>query len=398
MKMLVRLSVTWVARVPTAVAVMCFTLAGPAWGEQSRAQEVVTFGGLNGSQPVSGLTVGPDGNLYGVTPAGGEQRAGVVYRLSPAGDFHVVHQFGGSYYEPAHPRAGLTLGIDGKLYGTTETGGFPRGRGSVFRIGTDSAIQYLHSFNPDDYRDGFGHIAALVQGADGQFYGTTTSGAVGLGTLYRVSDFGYYTHLRDFVPAIGAVDPRARLIKTSDGRLLGTTLQGGAHGKGTVYQVSGGNQISVLHSFSGSKTPSTNSAGCDPQTGLTLGPDGRFWGLAGCGEFGAGVLYRISGDGAYQTVRSLRPNGALGYTQFSSLTVLPDGRFIATSQSGGRHGHGTVFTIDREGETTVLHAFPEYPSDGQSPSSALTCLGDQCWGTTQFGGRFNQGVVYRLKP
>ena len=151
-------------------------------------------------------------------------------------------------------------------------------------------------------------------------------------------------------------------------------------------------------SFSGTKAPSGNHDGCNPTGGLTLGADGWYWGLAGCGEFGAGVLYRVSAGGSFETVRSFRPNGALAYTKYSGLTALPDGRFIGTTETGGKHGHGTVFTVDPDGNVTVLHEFPEHARDGMAPTASLTCLLGRCWGTTQFGGVYNQGVIFTIAP
>ena len=82
----------------------------------------------------------------------------------------------------ANPFAGLVQGNDGNFYGTTDRGDF----GTVFRISATGALTTLYSFH--SAKDGGGPQAGLVQGSDGNFYGTTDGGGVGgAGTVFRLS-------------------------------------------------------------------------------------------------------------------------------------------------------------------------------------------------------------------
>jgi len=152
-----------------------------------------SFTGSDGQAPF-GLIQGRDGNLYGVTLAGGPQDGGTIFRLSPDGtNFQVLRSFcpncrddASSPWDPWFPyRDSLLQGTDGALYGATEFGGVWN-RGTVYRLAPDGTnFEVLHSFSgsPDGQ-----YALGLIQGRDGKLYGTTYSGgAQNLGTVYRLT-------------------------------------------------------------------------------------------------------------------------------------------------------------------------------------------------------------------
>ena len=150
------------------------------------------------------LTLGRDGNFYGTTDAGGNNGAGGVFRITPAGDATIIYSFTGATVaaagnDGADPFAGLMLGSDGNLYGTTRGGG-TYNRGTVFRItpgaGAPATERVLYSFTGDEYLatgntgslDGAAPWGTLVEDANGDFYGTTTQGGSQLGgVVYRLT-------------------------------------------------------------------------------------------------------------------------------------------------------------------------------------------------------------------
>jgi uncharacterized repeat protein (TIGR03803 family) len=149
-------------------------------------------GGTDGWAPAGALVQGTDGNFYGTTTRNsisGFQFYGTIFRVTPAGALSTIYAFNGIIStDGAYPHAGLLLANDGCFYGTTYQGG-ASGNGTIFRVGPDGAFSTLASF--DGFNDGARPEAALIQGADGSLYGTTTTGGYGgFGTLFRLSFTG----------------------------------------------------------------------------------------------------------------------------------------------------------------------------------------------------------------
>ena len=145
---------------------------------------------LDGSRPIGSLLQTADGGWYGVTYAGGAHDAGTVFKFTPAGCFKSLYSFGsitnwdGSALDGASPCAGLALGLDGNLYGSTSSGGYSN-HGTIFRISADGVLQTLVWLN-----DATGAKPAdpLVLGPDGNFYGTGTYGGTrDYGSIFRMS-------------------------------------------------------------------------------------------------------------------------------------------------------------------------------------------------------------------
>jgi uncharacterized repeat protein (TIGR03803 family) len=201
---------------------------------------------------------GSDGNFYGTTYVGGQHsyyNPGTVFRISPSGGYGSLYSFGSVPNDGAYPAAALVQGSDGNFYGTTDCGGAANvnltslcfGYGAVFRISPTGSEMILHSFGGSP-ADGAYPLAGLVQGCDGNFYGTTYNGGTstncsgGCGTVFRISPSGTYTSLYSFgsSPSDGQI-PQGGLVQGSDGNFYGTTLLGGTgsceHGCGTVFKL-----------------------------------------------------------------------------------------------------------------------------------------------------------------
>ncbi|HTS18501.1 MAG TPA: choice-of-anchor tandem repeat GloVer-containing protein [Verrucomicrobiae bacterium] len=195
-------------------------------------------GGSDGAWPEAALLQGSDGYLYGTTSAG-NGNAGTVFKMSTNGTtFTNLHAFTGGA-DGATPLAALIQDGGGYLYGTAFGGG-TNGNGTVFKVDTNG-ITYvaLHSFGgiPDGSYPG----AGLVQGTDGNFYGTTVYGgpsAGGDGTVFRITPQGTFTTVYQFTGgATGAYPDYGPLVQSSiDGYFYGTTLYGGDSGWGTVFK------------------------------------------------------------------------------------------------------------------------------------------------------------------
>src|ERR1700730_11168655 len=195
-------------------------------------------------------TQGRDGNIYATTSIGGSKTIGCVcgtaFKLTPQG---VLTSFSFDGTDGAIPDAGLVLGRNGLLYGTTSTGG-GSGKGKVFRLNPQTgAVTVLHSF---DGPDGASPEAPLTLGPGGKFYGTTNTGrANNFGTVFSIRPAGKFTSLHSFNGADGANPLGGSLTLGSDGALCGVTFFGGNSTRGTIFKITASGKFTNLYNFDG---------------------------------------------------------------------------------------------------------------------------------------------------
>jgi uncharacterized repeat protein (TIGR03803 family) len=192
--------------------------------------------GTDGQTPYAGVIQGNDGNLYGTTYFGGGSGFGTVFKVTPSGTETVLYSFAGGS-DGEHPYAGVIQGSDGNFYGTTYQGG-ANGYGTVFKITPSGTETVLYSFAGGS-SDGANPEAGLTQGSDGNFYGNTYLGGAGnLGTVFEITPSGTETVLHAFAGGSSdGANPSANLIQSSDGNLYGSTGAGGTSGDGTFFKV-----------------------------------------------------------------------------------------------------------------------------------------------------------------
>jgi uncharacterized repeat protein (TIGR03803 family) len=255
--------------------------------------------------PFGALLQGSDGYFYGTTSSGGTYERGTVFKLSTNGSLATLYSFFGSFTnagdeapDGASPFFALVQGSDGYLYGTTYGGGTNGvefgGYGTVFKISTNGALTNLYSFSGGN--DG-ATPNGLVQGSDGNFYGTTYSATVlngGNGTVFKIGTNGVLTNLHTFT---GGNDGRypCGLVQGSDGNFYGTTLGGTNSSNGNVFKISPDGALTGLYSFTGGNDG--RDAG-----GLVQGSDGSFYGTTGGGQGGAGTVFRLTIVPEFQAV------------------------------------------------------------------------------------------------
>jgi uncharacterized repeat protein (TIGR03803 family) len=215
-----------------------FTPLGPGTGIVTT---LYSFSGPDGANPGKEAVIGTDGNIYGTTVFGGEHNYGTVFTLSSAGTFTSLYSFANGT-DGAHPKAQLIEGPDGNFYGTTLDGGGKAGErqcsvdgcGTVFKITPQGALTTLHDFTGDPEP---AHPGSLALGPDGNFYGTSNSGGTNHeGTIFMITPEGVTTTLYQFDIFDGA-EPVGGLTLASDGSFYGTTSVGGVHDQGTVFRV-----------------------------------------------------------------------------------------------------------------------------------------------------------------
>jgi uncharacterized repeat protein (TIGR03803 family) len=288
-----------------------------------------TFGSspTDGANPAAGLIAGNDGFYYGTTLNGGSNGYGTVFVMSPSGAVVTLHSFGnfsgsGQANDGFNPQGGLVQASDGNFYGTTLSGG-TQFAGTIYRITPGGVLSNLYSFG-SAASDGSAPGAGLVNGKDGFLYGTTYSGGSGgNGTVFKVSPAGGLSTLYSFGAAGAAsndgANPQAALLLASNGNLYGTTRFGGSKTGGTVFSISTAGVYKTLYSFG-----SGNGDGLNPQAALVQGSDGRLYGTtSNGGSSGHGTAFSIGTDGTLTTLYSFGSSPIDGSSPVSGLTPGP---------------------------------------------------------------------------
>ena len=299
-----------------------------------------------------------------------------------------LHSFNGS--DGANPyRMSLVQGVDGDFYGTTEKGGTDN-YGVVFKITPGGALTVLHEFVGTD---GEYPSSGLVQDAQGNLYGTTRTGGPGPnpGVVYKITPQGAFSVLT----AAGGSVIYAPLLLASDGRLYGVSLNGGSPGYGTVFRLNtDGTNVTVLYTFC---AQNGCPDGAHPLGGLAEGPDHNIYGTTEYGGGGNyGVIFRITPDGTYTLLHSFGGSSD-GNSPRGRLMLASDGYLYGTTTSGGP-GSGTIFKIKPDGSNfTLVYAFctPGHCTAGANPESGLIQASDGNFYGTNLAGH---GFLYQLTP
>ena len=383
---------------------------------------VASFDGANGATAYAGLVQATDGNFWGTTYNGGTNNSdcapsgcGTAFKITPRGKLIKLYSFCShtNCTDGSQPYAGLVQAIHGNFYGTTQQGGnnaCSGGCGTVFRVTRWGKLTTLHSF---DGTDGYSPNAGLLQATDGSFYGTTTQrGATTSGTVFKITPSGKLTTLYYFCSKTNCTDgadPWGGLVQGTDGNFYGTTAEGGTHicktrgqekiGCGTVFKITAQGKLTTLHNF----CSQTNCAdGYDALAGLVQAADGNFYGTAAEGGANtSGTIFEITAGGKLTTLYSFcsQTNCTDGATPYAGLVQATDGNFYGTTRFGGANNGGAVFKITPSGKQTTLHSFCSQANcaDGEFPQAGPVQATDgKFYGTTSEGGANMSGTVFSL--
>ena len=336
------------------------------------------------------------GALYGTSCRGGLYGFGTVYRATAA-TVTTLHSF--RFFDGACPVAGLRLGPDGALYGSTLLGTTVRGNdagnfGVLFRITTAGDFTVLHTFDgtrllPKESSDGSHPWGRIVFAPDGSLYGTAGGLQDSAGTIFRVSSDGSYQIVHDFTfdPHSPGFHPYAGLVLGTDGFLYGAGFD-----QAGLFRSTTDGDVTILHVFDRPRERRLNIS----TIALTQGRDSRLYGVSPSGgTFGGGVVFRWTLPSAVDIIHEF--GGGDGYNPIGEL-IERAGVFYGTSFGtvDGSRGFGTVFRLTPDGAITTLHRFGWY--DGANPVSGLLHASDGAlYGTTATGGPGGGGVVYRIR-
>jgi uncharacterized repeat protein (TIGR03803 family) len=383
----------------------------------SRPAQAQTFtvlysftGGADGGSPYAGLIRDSAGNLYGTTLGGGACGNGTVFMLNKTGKETVLYSFTGGA-DGAGPFAGLVRDAAGNLYSTTIDGGSSsacqgHACGVVFKLDESGNETVLYSFNGG--ADGEYPYAGLVRDAKGDLYGTTAFGGgggcpnyfSGCGTVFKLDATGEETVLYSFTGTGGdGAYPYAGLVLDAAGNLYGTTAQGGTYacnygenGCGTVFKLDKTGKETVLYTV-------TDTHGAYPYAGLVRDAASNLYGttLGGDGS-GRGRVFKLDKAGKETVLHSFTGTGGDGEYPYAGLVRDAKGNLYGTTWSGGTHGSGTVFELDKTGKETVLYSFTG-GADGAWPWAGLALdANGNLYGTTVIDGASGYGTVFELTP
>ncbi|HXY09843.1 MAG TPA: choice-of-anchor tandem repeat GloVer-containing protein [Terriglobales bacterium] len=341
---------------------------------------LINFDATKGFHPSISLVQGTDGSFYGTTEGGpGIPGGGTVFNITPEGKLTTLHRL----HVTVGTEATLVLATDGNFYGTTAAGGSSNacgsGCGTIFKITPQGKLTTLLSF---DLTHG-ASPNALVQGTDGNFYGSTRlGGSSGWGTIFKITPQAKLTTLLSFDLTHGA-SPNA-LVQGTDGSFYGSTRLGGSGkacsvgGCGTIFKITPEGTLTTLHNFD-------DIDGAAPNV-LVQGTDGNFYGTTEGGPLITyhGTVFKITPEGRLTTLHKF--DRLDGSDPRATLVLATDGNFYGTTFTAGVPGlYGTIFKITPRGKLTTLHSFDG--ADGSAIEGELVQgTNGTLYGTTIEGG------------
>ncbi len=372
--------------------------------------EAAKYPKTDGDGPVQNLTVADDGDLYGVTPYGGEYGYGALFQFDPRGSGNpiILHSFSGRNDDGKNPSSPPLEDENGNFYGVTQYGGVndtgviytPHRRWTLYpalqlqRRQRQMAHVRSRRIRPRPVR---GHRVHRREGrrrlslyVPGRYHLQPNPSARRLAQLL----FLRRSHRRRRRPN--------GLLLGPGNLLYGTTVLGGTSDQGTVFAFDPTTRtFHVLHNFSG------GDDGANP-LGSLLYANGLFYGTTDSGGIADGTIYTVDLAGSHQTLYRFHSYN-YGLIPQSAPVMTTAGDLLVTLGYDGEFSHGLVF------DYTGSHGLPNRASqfrdftffgDGSMPISGLTQADDGLfYGVTEAGGsnenliaNNNYGTIYVLDP
>ena len=315
-------------------------------------------GGADGGEPYKGVTLDRDDNLYGTAVTGGsgscEGGCGVIYKLTNIkGTWtqKVIHAFTGGD-DGSGPGSRVTVDRAGRIYGMTPTGG-ANGLGTIYKIGPlssgASTFKVIHAFTGG--ADGSSGSAGRMILRDGHLYGAaTTGGSNGSGVVFELTPRALggwdFRTIYTFQGQPDGSFPYGALLFDGSGNIYGTTYYGGANGIGAVYKLSpqpvGEWTEEVIYSFQ------QGTDGNSPISNLVFDKAGNLYGTTSEGGLGRGVIFKLSPVGAGKWTETVvhafegPPDGGFAY---NGMVVDAFGNFYGATVHGGENDDGSVYNF-----------------------------------------------------
>ena len=370
-------------------------------------------GGVDGATPTGGLIQASNGVLYGTTLNGGSNNGyGTIFTVTTNGAFTPLYTFNGLTTDGSTPYAGLVQGTNGNFYGTCYGGG-TNAYGSIYRLSSSGAFTELYGFNrlrgaAYTNAEGANPTAALVQGTNGNFYGSAPAGGTnGSGAIFEITPTGTLTKLHIFTNGPDGANPGA-LFQSSNGFIYGTSTNGGSNGFGTLFKITSAGALTPLYSFT------NGTDGAHPGPALVQGTNGILYGTCGGGgSNNSGTIFQITTNGVFTPLYSFAPSGVAGLGLATNADGLNPGALVAAGNNafygftefGGLNGTGTIFQFSPSSGLTTLYTFlvgaigGNYTitnTPGAEPTGLLLETNGTLYGTAKTGGANSYGTIFQL--
>jgi uncharacterized repeat protein (TIGR03803 family) len=343
--------------------------------------------------PATSLVEGFDGKFYGLT-------SDSFFKIGRYGEYTVEHAFCAS--PPSCFGVGngfLVLGQYGDFLGAGTNLG-PAFAGAAFTMTPGGSQKTLYDFCLNNTCPGGEYPFVSFQASDLSVYGATiASGAHDAGVVFKVSGH-YFSILYRFCALVDCADGGrpTSLIEGTDGNLYGTTLEGGSHNlgptrSGSVFKLTPSGVLTTLYSFC---ALSNCADGNNPST-LIQGADGNFYGTTLFTEYAPHpTLFRLTPEGVLTTLFSFCSSAGCAGGLPEALIQGSDGNLYVLNNSGGAFGaDGTVLRVTLDGTGTVIHSF-DPSQDGSFPSALTQGTDGAFYGMTTEGGAHRHGTIFRL--
>jgi uncharacterized repeat protein (TIGR03803 family) len=294
-----------------------------------------SFSGSDGSYPWGGLTLGLDGNFYGGTALGGAGGSGVLFKVTPTGSYTILHEFlnyatgGGGAYSPP------ILAADGSFYGVTDFGG-AQNAGVLYKITSAGQFNVIYSYTN---ATGSSLDFAPVQGSNGNLYVVAlTGGANSCGSITEVSPSGVLLNEFSFDCGTGGEYPSCNAVQGADGYFYGTADQGATDNGGVLFKVDENLDYTVLQDFG-----AIAGGGTQPEAPLVLATDRNLYGLTyRGGSQSFGTIYGVTPDGNLNNILSWPAK----VEAQAAMVQHTNGTLYGVTYGGGTFGLGTVYSLN----------------------------------------------------
>jgi uncharacterized repeat protein (TIGR03803 family) len=347
-----------------------------------------------GSHPYGSLIQADNNHLYGMTYEGGANNMGIIFEWNlSTKSFTKKLDFNG-YENGKWPYGSLIQADNGKLYGMTYKGGsYDFGVLFEYDLNTNSYNKKLDF----DTEKGICPYGSLIQADNGMLYGMTSGGGASyLGVLFEYDlSSGTYVKEVDFDNIEKGANPRGTLMQADNGKLYGTTNEGGIYGQegghGTFHRFGVLFEWDLItHVFTKKIDCSPDKTGINPCGALVQSEDGTFAGMTS----GGGVFKWDPASGNCTIVKGYHYNPYQNVL-YSSLLVTANHKMYGMFASGEKSLNGSLFEVDQESDT-ILYKFEFNDAiNGSHPIGELSNGDDgKLYGVTANGGEENEGVIF----